>query len=311
MLASACDKQDLAPHSVESLNTGSEADFQSVFFLNEDTGFIAGGERYTESIIYRTVDAGESWQLLDTGLGVGIFDIDFFNDSLGLAVAYGGLIARTTNLGESWQLINLGFPPDSYMPLRAVQFIDQQHVVAVGGVGYDKGAIARSSDGGVNWTVHFSDTIEYRALDLMGERLLLAGFGEVHESIDRGESWQQYRVDGDYFSSVSTVQQQVYVCGVFGSIYRSGIDDTDTWTTLRDGNKLLQKRWEMECIASFSDPEQVYLAGRDLFKFSKDGGENWANIGDQNRSLNDIFLLDDDGGYAVGNDGSVLRFKTQ
>ncbi len=74
----------------------------SVFFLNENTGFI-GVQGPTG--VYKTTDGGANWTQLNTSTGVAsnsIYDIKFYNENLGFAMYSNGEVARTTNGGVNW-----------------------------------------------------------------------------------------------------------------------------------------------------------------------------------------------------------------
>lgn len=307
----SCDKTERAPFHITALDSGTDSDLMAVHFLNMDTGFAVGGARYSKAEMLRTQDGGNSWHSLETGLTVGIFDIDFFNDSLGIAVAYGGLLVKTTDLGESWQLIDLGFPAGTYTPLRSVSILNQNTIVAVGGVGYESGVLAISTDSANTWTTTWSEELEYRSLATIENKLVLAGFSEVLQSDDQGQTWQLHNVSDDYFSDLAIVQDHIYVCGVFGTLAKGHLGEYEPWQVLRDGNKLLKTRWRMEAIAAHSDPDQVFVAGEGLFKYSPNAGADWMDVGDQSHDLLDLHLLDNSLGYAVGRNGILLRFESE
>jgi photosystem II stability/assembly factor-like uncharacterized protein len=68
-----------------------------VFFLNNDTGWIAGGN--ISANLYRTTNSGTNWELQYTFPG-GINDLLFINSQIG--VTTGAVNYRTTNGGFDW-----------------------------------------------------------------------------------------------------------------------------------------------------------------------------------------------------------------
>lgn len=85
-----------------SLSTGfSAVDFNNVWFVNPDTGFVTDGNQ--GGAIYRTLDGGSSWTVYDTGPTGFIRDIVFTNDSLGYCMK-SQTVFITKNSGTTWQV---------------------------------------------------------------------------------------------------------------------------------------------------------------------------------------------------------------
>ncbi len=83
-------------------NSGTTAALTSAYFLNPDTGFVAG-EFVT---ILKTTNGGTNWQPLPTGFPSAFDAIVFTNASTGYAFGRGGLILKTTNAGANWFSLN-------------------------------------------------------------------------------------------------------------------------------------------------------------------------------------------------------------
>ena len=88
------------------LNSGISALLFDVQFLNNETGYIAGGFTSWDSIgigwMRKTTDGGSNWATHYYGQGGGcIFEIQFFDEVTGIAL-FTGKIARTTNGGFNW-----------------------------------------------------------------------------------------------------------------------------------------------------------------------------------------------------------------
>ena len=101
----------------QKLNTG---ELRSIYFTDSSTGYAAGdekvslggGQHRSNGKIFKTTDAGESWEALDlspafeydeygTAWVQPIESIHFANSNIGYAVT-GGLVLRTTDAGETW-----------------------------------------------------------------------------------------------------------------------------------------------------------------------------------------------------------------
>jgi len=161
--------------------------FDGINFLNLNTGYLQGF--YNE--IYFTSNAGNNWtmQTESNGPGYGILNDGVFIDAnTGFLVGMSQLIKRTTNQGENWQIIpcpqsgnndgvdfinaNTGFIvgsyPDSGVLLKSIDGGLNWAIIKnfandatkcirlfnenIGIIGFQHGAIYRTSDGGNNWS---------------------------------------------------------------------------------------------------------------------------------------------------------------
>lgn len=109
--------------------------FNSVFFRNQNTGFIAGG-KMTEpynGVIYKTINGGNLWyEVSPSSADIDFRSIHFPSNEIGYAVGgyeYGssGVIYKTSNGGETW--IQQGIVNKD---LNSIHFWDTQIGYAVG-----------------------------------------------------------------------------------------------------------------------------------------------------------------------------------
>lgn len=94
-----------------SVPSGTGAFLRDIAFINDSTGFIVGyQENYTNTLL-KTTNRGETWAKSSTPNKLfDMFDISFFNDSLGFIHAND--ILKTTDGGENWSVIeNLCYSP--------------------------------------------------------------------------------------------------------------------------------------------------------------------------------------------------------
>ncbi|MEI7725621.1 MAG: T9SS type A sorting domain-containing protein [Bacteroidota bacterium] len=71
----------------------------SLFFVSENSGFIAGGG----GKIYHTTDQGTTWQQLNTGTSASFNSINFADPITGIAGGSGGTAIITADGGQTWQ----------------------------------------------------------------------------------------------------------------------------------------------------------------------------------------------------------------
>ena len=134
---------------------GENTFFQSVYFLDSTTGFLAGSD------IFKTLDGGVNW------FEVNVSDVDtippnfaefpvkkmiFYNNQIGYACGgrldLAGVMWWTKDGGENWLAKGLG--PD---PINDIQIFDSLNVIGLGGdpEGFYGISQVNTSDGGINW----------------------------------------------------------------------------------------------------------------------------------------------------------------
>ncbi|PNX54015.1 MAG: hypothetical protein BV458_01490 [Thermoplasmata archaeon M9B2D] len=105
-------------------------------FTEEGIGYVVG----EQGVILQTLDEGQSWQHLDSGVNSMLQAIDFFSETKGTIVGENGVILRTENAGLSWVQQTSG----TTCNLQSIQFITELIGFAVG----EQGLILRTTTGG-------------------------------------------------------------------------------------------------------------------------------------------------------------------
>jgi photosystem II stability/assembly factor-like uncharacterized protein len=113
----------------------------SIFFLDERTGFVGGGD-FGDPRIWKTTDGGGQWTPVGlSGFGSdGVTDMHWFDSSRGVVATFDGLF-RTSNGGQSWSWVN-------NQAYNRIDFIDDQR-------GYASDLYSRefeTTDGGQTWS---------------------------------------------------------------------------------------------------------------------------------------------------------------
>lgn len=131
--------------------------FNSVYFRNPQTGFIAGGkmtEPYS-GVIYKTINGGSSWyEVSPSTTDIDFRSITFPTDNIGYAVGgyeYGssGVIYKTSNGGENW--IQQGIVNRD---LNSIHFRDALTGYTVG----ESGIILKTTNGSSIWNSQVSSS---------------------------------------------------------------------------------------------------------------------------------------------------------
>jgi photosystem II stability/assembly factor-like uncharacterized protein len=241
-------------------------------FINENTGWVAGGESMDDSgtkegVILHTTDGGKTWVNQQTKPYF-FNSIDFVNENEGWVVGGSGVsqdegvILHTMTGGTTWT------KQDNPIigSIDKVFFLDENNGWVASNDWW--GQIAHTSDGGSTWVLQTNPT-KNPIVDVFFINPLKGWAVGMDSTIlrttDGGQTWS--RVD-------LTVTNNWY----FRSVYF--IDEMHGWT--------------------------VGVYG--IIMLTNDGGLTWQEVrNDYGESLQSVFFLDMKNGWAVGDAGTILR----
>ena len=264
---------------VDSSFSPSNAFLNSVFFIDDMTGFIAGSK------FIKTTDGGTTWNNVTTGVtSNAIFqDVYFVNNNLGFAVYRdpftGDGAIKTTDGGTKWTPVNIN--NDKY-DKQYVYFADEN-------LGFISGTstLYRTTDGGDNW-----DTLAlgYNTQNLNSKVTFInstTGFfgkkGQVFKTTDKGDTWTDAPIDSHSVpQEIQFVSDKVgyLVCtsdtfGVPVHVLFKTTDGGNSWsdlTTTLPGSTGFQHLF-------FTDKTTGYLAGSAGIIKTTTGGDVVTSIG--------------------------------
>jgi photosystem II stability/assembly factor-like uncharacterized protein len=163
-----------------------------VYFLNSDTGFIAGENVNSDLLIQRTTDGGNSWSTVLFSNGPLGMCIRFGDDTTGYCGGQGGMIYKTTDMGNSWS--NAGLVA-SNIDISAMIFTSRD----TGFVSDFAGRIYKTTDGAASWTMvsviqssftnFYPGTGKFQFLDDSTGFLANGNYGQVMKTVDGGNTW--------------------------------------------------------------------------------------------------------------------------
>jgi photosystem II stability/assembly factor-like uncharacterized protein len=190
--------------------------------------------------IYRSTDAGESWEWLDR-LTPAITNIaispNFKNDQTVFASTFGGNLYRNTQRGDgSWQQLNTG-----YGYLWSVTLSPEYALNSTLFVGTSGGGIYRSQDQGETWE-NVRDDLLVMSVEIQkdGGAIYAATYEGVIQSINNGDTWTilssglQSLVCRDLSLSPDFSSDQTVFLGTADGVFKSTNQGT-TWILSNSG----------------------------------------------------------------------------
>lgn len=280
--------------------------FQSMVHASDSLWWLAGGIRYGEESLLKSSDQGQTWQQEAEFFGQTWFDGCFLNAQEGYFCGISGKALRTLNGGQSWFLSQI----PNWLPMRGISATSAV-VLAVGGVAYDQGIIARSTDKGFSWRVVDTPEVELRDVVFVTEQTAYAcGFGTILKTEDAGLTWELLPAEGEFFTALAFPGPEIgFAVGRTGTILRTR-DGGAQWKSLRNGDALGKKPHYYNQVV-FWDEETGYIVGdKGLVLQTTDGGEHWAELSSGiSEDLYDIVLVDPQQGFVVGDQGCLGRFS--
>lgn len=166
--------------------------FCDVYFLNPDTGFIAGENGNSDLLIRRTTDGGVNWSTVLFSNGPLGMCIQFGDDTTGYCGGQTGMIYKTTDMGNSWSAAGI---VASGIDISAMIFISRD----TGFVSDFEGRIYKTTDGATSWNVvsaiqnsftnFYPGTGKFQFVNDTIGFLADGNYGRVMKTTDGGNSW--------------------------------------------------------------------------------------------------------------------------
>lgn len=290
-------------------------DIYEARFIDEDTGFTlteTGSGGVASTSIEKTLDGGETWEIIYMNSWSYGLDFDFLNNNTGfLAVNKNDTLylVKTADGGENWEETKTSF---ELLPTD-IKFVDEN-------IGLISGeySVVKTSDGGLIWqdVTPGSGGFTFNEIEYRSEtEVYIVGSTEygitiVNKSIDGGDTWQTI-FEGDYgpATHITLPDENTILITTSSRIYKS-VDNGLTWhrSTSTNPNQLEYRSLH------FSSPTFGYAMGIGGFaniEKTTDGGDTWFPLETKITSgLNAACFFNDDEGLVFGDNGVMIRTTT-
>jgi len=159
----------------------------SLFFIDNNTGYIVGDNSSSPGIIKKTTNGGLNWKKQVEGLTNCFFTIYFVDYNTGYAGGKYNVVAKTTNGGENW----ISKPGALGQEFNDIYFLNAE----TGFVAGNSNTINKTTDGGDNWIQYnFGYSIDFRNISFVNNDTGYVcsrhgGYGYVFKTTNAGENW--------------------------------------------------------------------------------------------------------------------------
>ena len=307
------------------LQSGSTDDyFRSVYFVSKTKGFAVGGGFISRSTIFETEDGGKTWTRTYEGTDNEAFNqVLFVNEKTGFIVgdSSGGSypnIRKTIDGGKSWHLYTKALPNGG--SFNKIYFADSLHGWIIGANMAVR--CMYTTDGGQNWKQSASTVYEDNGFVYFKDNITgwvfggesSSGAAVYKKSTDGGQSWQ----NAPLFSGVSGVAVSVYFPNAQTGFVTSVLANKFRLYRSTNGGQSFSQITHIPDSLSyakmqFTSAEVGYILAFGMSKTymlkTSDGGSNWILENTPLKAgqyLTDFNMVDDNTGFAVGGDGTIL-----
>jgi photosystem II stability/assembly factor-like uncharacterized protein len=295
------------------LNSGTTNALTDVNFINANTGLVCG----KSGLVLKTSDGGLTWLSKNSGTTNDLACINFLD--LNTGYASGGFssnssqncrLIKTTDGGESWSNIVVsptGCGGGSYFLDSKIGFYAYADSL------YKPSVIAKTVDGGQNWTIVYSASgwVSYFHFVDNLNGYATVNNGTVLKTTDGGQTWNPIALpDKIWVSGVYFLTKDIgFVGGGPPNSPRVIFKTTNgglSWTSISATNMIFKIDFGSSLLG-FALTVDLTGAGH-LIK-TIDGGDNWITESIPVENLRGINFLGSTLGYAVGDNGVILKYS--
>jgi len=187
--------------------------------------------------------------------------------------------------------------------LRKIHFFDDENGIAMGGVNYLFGVAQFTEDGGETWTLDTVSQKIVRDFDVEEDRIYGVGIDNFITKKEGLLPWQELASPerGESNGLLKTDSGFILAGGIaiqFGFVITLSDDFAESSRTELLG--------EINAIERSSD-QMLHMVGFGSIYRSDDGGQTWIANEQDGDDYRDVFFINENIGWVVGNAGSILK----
>jgi len=274
----------------EIVAQGEFNNLYSIYFKG-DYGWVVG---YDGTILQNIDGAGNTWYPLSSGTDKMLLSVFFFNQLNGWIVGQEQTILHTTNGGTNWNSV---FPTgsDHFFSVYFTSLLNGW----IAGAANQYGIVKKSTDGGTTWTNSLIPTSRMNSIKFIDENIgcVVGDDGRIYTTSNSGTDWNLA------VSNTNSDLQDFYM-NSSGEGRAVGYDGTIIYTTDYGSNWSVETSPTNQTLYGIEGDHAVGWAGTILHRST-----NWelTSEGYTNNLRGIDFDIFTDDGYAVGNDGLILK----
>lgn len=293
-----------------------------VHFLDSLTGWAAGDS----GIIIHTTNGGTNWSIQTSGINDYISSIYFTDVNTGWATAlrftptnYFTIVLQTSNGGLNWS--NAQFT-DTNQFYYNIFFWDNQ----TGWMGGENGKILKSTNGGSDWYETQHDSSIFSGFPVFDFEFYSEDYGfalggandisgVIWRTTDGGENWS--------ITGGSVLGSEPY----FGMVFFDSLNINCVGGDFDFGSSIIRTtngglNWDYEVLGIFGFASSLSFRTRaegwsplgfeKKFMYTLDSGNTWQTISTPDSTeIYDVQFTDLRNGYAVGRQGTILKYNSE
>lgn len=271
----------------------------AVHFSDLNRGIAVG---YLGTIV-KTADGGAYWEELDHITDNHLFGVQFFDEMTGYIVGENNTILFTEDGGSNWNdTLNSDTINTHY---RGLHFLSRYKGWVVSQY------IQFTIDGGEHWDLQLDEEFGriWHDVDfgsntngaVVGYK---AGIGGLIYYTSDGTSWQpgNHPSIGTQINAISFVNPATAYASTSGGEVLKTIDGGANWTVIFTSD--ISYLWGI----SFADENNGWVASNKVYR-TTNGGSTWTDELHLTRPLFDVYFINNETGFAVGQSGMIFRRK--
>jgi len=289
-----------------SLNSGVSWEIRGMYFINENTGWVAG---YSNNIL-RTTNGGINWFTQQTNWSSGYLSVYFINELTGYAggghaINGIGIINKTTNGGINWYQVFYGNTGAIYN----TYFIND----TTGWFACGFGNVLKTTNGGQTFTIKYVGPYDFVGIYFINFNTGWIGglAGKIYNTTDSGLNWIEQQNSSTNIHAIKMLNSNTGFAGGLNGAFVKTTNSGSIWMS----NPLGHSYWINHI--HFINNLTGYLCGgtyngsTPLIMFTSNGGENWINqTVPVNNWIGRIQFLNQYTGFAAGQGGKILKTTT-
>jgi len=290
-----------------------------VMFVDSMKGWVVGDS----GLIMHTTNGGTNWTIQNSKTKVFLHDVFFLNERLGWALGwniynpqppYGSYYLKTTDGGSNW---DTSFFPMENVFLGKVYFQDSLY----GFLGGATKNLLRTTDGGASWLDVIIDSLSVMNFPVTNFVFFNNDYGYaggglrefagmIWRTTDRGLRWTPLVVSPEPILNMFFFDS-LRVLG-FGGDLEYGVSVITTSNSGANWKYVPTDIFGLPDVLKFRDLKDGWgsMSGHRMFLFTQDSGKSFVLIpATDSAAIIDIDFPDKKHGYAVGDNGKILKFN--